>query len=86
MKLIALLLGATFLFSPTGEATEKHHRCHHRDHDGYREVVRYSRPPLHVRRHWHHGRVYTWGGRRYHWNDGAWVIYAPLGPRLVVYR
>jgi hypothetical protein len=34
---------------------------------------RYS-PPERVYRSWNRDRIYDWENRRYHWDDGAWVI------------
>jgi hypothetical protein len=91
MKRIALiLLGASLLFAPAVEAKSKHdrHRHHYSDRGDYYERSRYryySAPPWRVHRHWHHGSTYTWNDRRYHWRNGAWVIYSPVG-RVVVYR
>jgi hypothetical protein len=49
------------------------------DWDGRRDRNRsdrsYYRPSYDVYRNWDHGRVYSWNNHRYHWYDGAWVIY-----------
>jgi hypothetical protein len=81
-RILIILMGATVLLAPAVEAKSKDR--HHHGHD-YRESRYYAPPPYYARRHWHHGRVYTWNERRYHWYNGAWVIYSPIG-RVAVYR
>jgi hypothetical protein len=39
----------------------------------------YYHPPVEVYRDWDRGREHTWHHHRYHWNDGAWVVF-DLGP------
>ena len=85
-RIMILLLGATLLLAPAVEAKDRHHRHRDRHHrHEYRVGRYYAPPPYYTRRHWHRGRVYTWHGNRYHWRNGAWVIYSPVG-RVVVYR
>ena len=83
-RILILLFGASFLLTPAVQAKSKHHH-HHYDHDRYETTRYYSVPPTYVRRHWHRGNVYTWHDHRYHWHDGEWVIYSPIG-RVVLYR
>ena len=82
--ILIAVLGATMAFAPSVEARDRHDRHHRHSRHEYREG-RYYAPPYYTRRHWHRGRVYSWNGNRYHWHNGAWVIFSPIG-RVVVYR